>query len=163
MAFEAEGPPVHDIAAKRFEITVDGKVAFSKYLLVGEKMIIEHTEVPVELEGKGIAAQLVRSALDYARAQKFKVMPLCPFTAGFIHRHAEYQDLVLKRYRHCNDERPDRSVQSEAGYAMRGVTGSFRNHRRLHSTRVTSVAVRDKLIRATVAERRKWTEIRHTG
>lgn len=75
-------------------------IAFSKYMLVGEKMIIEHTEVPVELEGKGIASRIVRTALDYARAQKIKVMPLCPYTAGFIHRHPEYQDLVLEGYRY---------------------------------------------------------------
>jgi len=28
---------VHNTAAKRFEIDLDGKVAFSKYLLVGER------------------------------------------------------------------------------------------------------------------------------
>jgi len=93
-------PVVHNIAAKRFEINLDGKIAFSKYLLAGEKIIIEHTEVPLELEGRGIAGRIVRTALDYARARKLKVMPLCPFTAGFIHRHPEYQDLVLEGYRY---------------------------------------------------------------
>ena len=100
MSKDADFPVVHNNTAKRFEISLDGKVAFSKYLLVGEKIIIEHTEVPVELEGKGIAGRLVRTALDYARAQKLKVMPLCPFTAGFIHGHPEYQDLVLEGYRY---------------------------------------------------------------
>lgn len=75
-------------------------IAFSKYLLVGEKIIIEHAEVPIELEGKGIASRIVRTALDYTRAQKLKGMPLCPFTASFIHRHLKYQDLVLEGYRH---------------------------------------------------------------
>ena len=67
MTNDADLPVVHNIAAKRFEIGLDGKIAFSKYLLVGEKMIIEHTEVPAELEGKGIAGRIVRTALDYAR------------------------------------------------------------------------------------------------
>lgn len=100
MSSEAGLPVVHNTAAKRFEASIDGKTAFSKYMLVGEKMIIEHTEVPVELEGRGIASLIVRAALDYARARKLKVMPLCPFTAGFIHRHPEYQDLVLEGYRY---------------------------------------------------------------
>ena len=100
MPTEAELPVVHNAAAKRFEIAIDGKVAFSKYLLAGGMIVIEHTEVPVELEGKGIAGRIVRTALDYARAQKLKVMPLCPFTAGFIHKHPEYQDLVLEGYRY---------------------------------------------------------------
>jgi predicted GNAT family acetyltransferase len=100
MTNEVELPVVHNTATKRFEISIDGKVAFSKYLLAGEMIIIEHTEVPVELEGKGVAGRIVRTALDYARAQKPKVMPLCPFTAGFIHKHPEYQDLVLEGYRY---------------------------------------------------------------
>jgi len=45
-------------------------------------------------------SRIVRTALDYARAQNLKVMPLCPFTAGFIHRHPEYRDLVLEGYRY---------------------------------------------------------------
>ena len=56
--------------------------------------------MPIELEGKGLASLIVRTALDYARAQKLKVMPLCPFTAGFILKHPEYQDLVLEGYRY---------------------------------------------------------------
>jgi predicted GNAT family acetyltransferase len=100
MASETSLPVLHNVAAKRFEINVDGKLAFSKYLLVGEKMIIEHTEVPSELEGRGIAGTIVRTALDYARAQRLKVMPLCPFTASFIHRHPQYQDLVVEGYRY---------------------------------------------------------------
>jgi hypothetical protein len=100
MTNDVDLPVVHNTAAKRFEISLDGQIAFSKYLLVGEKIIIEHTEVPVELEGRSIGSRIVRAALDYARAQKLKVMPLCPFTAGFIHRHPEYQDLVLEGYRY---------------------------------------------------------------
>ena len=100
MMTEVDLPVVHNTAAKRFEVSVEGKVAYSKYLLAGEMIVIEHTEVPVELEGKGIASLIVRTALDYARAQKLKVMPLCPFTAGFIHRHPDYQDLVLPGYRY---------------------------------------------------------------
>ena len=100
MPTDADLPVVQNTAAKRFEISLDGKVAFSKYLLAGEMIVIEQTEVPVELEGKGLASLIVRTALDYARAQKLKVMPLCPFTAGFIHRHPEYQDLVVEGYRY---------------------------------------------------------------
>jgi predicted GNAT family acetyltransferase len=85
---------VHNAAAKRFEVALDGKVAFSKYLLAGNKLIIEHTEVPVELEGRGIAGRIVRTALDYVRAQGLKVLPLCPYAKAWIGRHPEYQDLL---------------------------------------------------------------------
>jgi predicted GNAT family acetyltransferase len=85
---------VHNAAAKRFEVALDGKVAFSKYLLAGNKLIIEHTEVRVELEGRGIAGRIVRTALDYVRAQGLKVLPLCPYAKAWIGRHPEYQDLL---------------------------------------------------------------------
>lgn len=85
---------VHNAAAKRFEVAVDGKLAFSKYLLAGNKLIIEHTEVPQALEGRGIAGRIVRTALDYARAQGLKVLPLCPYAKAWIGRHPEYRDLL---------------------------------------------------------------------
>lgn len=95
MANDQERAPVaHNAAAKRFEVVIEGRTAFSKYLLAGGKIIIEHTEVPEELEGKGIAGRLVRTALDHARAQNLKVLPICPFAKAFIGRHPEYQDLL---------------------------------------------------------------------
>lgn len=85
---------VHNVSARRFEVTVDGQLAMSKYLLAGDKMVIEHTEVPEALEGKGIAGRIVRTALDFARAQKLRVLPLCPYAKAWIGRHPEYQDLL---------------------------------------------------------------------
>jgi len=69
MTSDAELLVVHNTTAKRFAISLDGEIAFSKYLLVGEKIIIEHTEVPIELEGKRIGSRIVRTALDYVRAR----------------------------------------------------------------------------------------------
>ncbi len=90
----AQPPVVHNATAKRFELAVDGRTAFSRYLLAGNKMVIEHTEVPVELEGRGIAGRIVRAELDYARAHKLAVLALCPYAKAFIGRHPEYQDLL---------------------------------------------------------------------
>lgn len=89
-----DAPVVHNEAARRFEVTVDGKMALSKYLRAGDKLVIEHTEVPEELEGRGIAGRIVRTALDYAREQKLRVLPLCPYAKAWIGRHPEYQDLL---------------------------------------------------------------------
>ncbi|HYN27116.1 MAG TPA: GNAT family N-acetyltransferase, partial [Burkholderiales bacterium] len=88
-------PVVHNTKAKRFEITLGGETAYSKYLLAGDKIIIEHTEVPEALEGQGLAGRIVSTALDYARAQNLKVLPICPFAKSFIGKHREYQDLVV--------------------------------------------------------------------
>ncbi|MCX6079636.1 MAG: GNAT family N-acetyltransferase [Chloroflexi bacterium] len=84
----------HKSAICRFELALDGKIAVLEYLLKGDTMLIIHTEVPPELEGRGIGSQLARAGLDYAREKMFKVVPVCWFVAGYIDRHAEYQDLL---------------------------------------------------------------------
>ena len=53
-----------------------------------------HTEVPKELNGRGIGSALARGLLDIARTQGLTVKPLCPFVAGYIAKHPEYADLV---------------------------------------------------------------------
>lgn len=86
-------------AAQRFEVVLDGQVAFAQYQLDGSTIIFTHTEVPEAFEGKGVASTLVRTALETARNQKLAVIPLCPFVASYIRRHqAEYLDLVPTQY-----------------------------------------------------------------
>ena len=83
-----------NVERHRFELDAEGHVAFSNYRRDGETLIVMHTEVPAELNGKGIGSALVRGLLDIARAQKLKVRPLCPFVSGYIAKHPEYADLV---------------------------------------------------------------------
>ena len=78
----------------RFELDADGHVAFSNYKRDGSTLTIMHTEVPKELNGRGVGSALARGLLDIARAQKLKVVPLCPFVAGYIAKHPEYVDLL---------------------------------------------------------------------
>ena len=78
----------------RFELDAEGHVAFSNYTRDGATLTILHTEVPQELNGKGIGSALVRGLLDIARAEKLKVVPRCPFVAGYIAKHPEYTDLL---------------------------------------------------------------------
>ncbi|MEZ4686087.1 MAG: GNAT family N-acetyltransferase [Bacteroidia bacterium] len=90
---------IHNRAASRFEIQLNGKLAKAEYMDRGKLIVFTHTEVPVELEGQGVGSALAKTALDYARAEGKEVMPLCPFIAGYIRRHREYADLVLAGYR----------------------------------------------------------------
>jgi hypothetical protein len=53
-----------------------------------------HTEIEPEYEGRGLASELIRSALDTARANGLQVLPLCPFVREYIERHDEYLELV---------------------------------------------------------------------
>lgn len=78
----------------RFEATVDGMLSEVAYRFFVDTITFLHTEVPEELEGKGIAKALAKAALDHARDNDLKVVPLCPFIAAYIKRHPEYQPLV---------------------------------------------------------------------
>jgi predicted GNAT family acetyltransferase len=78
----------------RFEAIVNGKVAFVSYEISDGSINLFHTEVPPEFEGEGIGGELVKTAIEYARAQGLSVIPTCPFAAAYIRRHREYQDLV---------------------------------------------------------------------
>jgi uncharacterized protein len=89
-AFQVE----NNAAAGRFEAVVDGQLAQAQYRHVGERILFTHTEVPEQLEGRGIASQLARAGLDFARAEGLTVVPLCPFIASYIERHPEYKELV---------------------------------------------------------------------
>jgi predicted GNAT family acetyltransferase len=84
----------HNEAAQCFELPVDGARALLTYRRFPDRIVLLHTEVPPPFEGHGIAAKLSRSALDFARANRLQVDPLCPYVSSFIQKHPEYQDLV---------------------------------------------------------------------
>jgi predicted GNAT family acetyltransferase len=81
-------------ARNRFELDVDGHMAFASYRMAPGVIIFVHTEVPAPLSGRGIGSKLVRGALEYARSQRFKVVPQCPFVAAYIGKHPEFNDLL---------------------------------------------------------------------
>jgi predicted GNAT family acetyltransferase len=86
----------HAPDASRFEATVGGRLARLDYRLDGTVMRIHHTEVPRELEGRGIASALVQSAVDHARAEGLSIHPLCSYVRVWLRRHPEHADLVAR-------------------------------------------------------------------
>ena len=86
--------PIHNLEAERFEISQEGFLAVLDYELHPGRIVFTHTEVPAELEGRGLGGRLAKAGLEYARSQGLKVTPQCWFVAGYIERHPEYQDLL---------------------------------------------------------------------
>ena len=79
----------------RYEISADGQLAgFTEYRRFPTVIELVHTKVEPEFEGRGLASELIRSALDDAREHRLQVLPFCPFVRQYIERHAEYLDLV---------------------------------------------------------------------
>ena len=56
-------------------------------------MTLDHTETHPEMTGKGLAKNLVRHAVEYAREHDLKVDPLCTYAARQFDRHPEYKDI----------------------------------------------------------------------
>jgi predicted GNAT family acetyltransferase len=82
-------------AAQRFELRAgDALAGWIDYLPAGASVIFSHTEIAPDHEGQGLGSELVGRALDHTRARGVTVIPTCPFTAAFIHRHPEYADVV---------------------------------------------------------------------
>jgi predicted GNAT family acetyltransferase len=80
--------------AQRFEAQLGGLHALLTYRRFPGRIVFNHIEVPPPLESKGLAAKLAHTALDFARANHVRVVPLCPYISAFIRKHGEYDDLV---------------------------------------------------------------------
>ena len=80
----------------RFELEQAGHIATLEYTLSGNILTLIETEVPPALRGSGIAGELAKNALDWARANHKKIDVVCPFVAGYLRKHSEYSDLLLR-------------------------------------------------------------------
>ncbi|MBR0758193.1 N-acetyltransferase [Bradyrhizobium jicamae] len=78
----------------RFELDVEGGLAFANYRLTPLAVIITHTETPRALRGRGIASELVKGALDLIRADGNKVIAGCGFVVDYLRKHPEYADIA---------------------------------------------------------------------
>jgi predicted GNAT family acetyltransferase len=84
-----------DPLASRFELRVNGVLAgYVSYRDARSGRAFEHTVIATEYQGMGLASQLIRYALNEARATGRNVLPFCPFVRSFIQQHPAYLDLV---------------------------------------------------------------------
>jgi predicted GNAT family acetyltransferase len=84
----------HNEAESRFEAGAEPHLAMLVYRREGGAADIVHTEVPPQYQGQGLAGKLATAALNWARAEGLKVIPSCPYVAGFIAKHPEFADLT---------------------------------------------------------------------
>jgi len=78
---------VDNQALKRFELTIDGRVAYLVYERTHGTLTLVHTEVPEELRGRRIGETLVKAALEAARAAGLRIIAVCPFARAYLRRH----------------------------------------------------------------------------
>lgn len=79
-----------------FFVAEDGKrLAEMTYTMPAEnKMIIDHTGVSDALRGKNVGYQLVHTAVEYARQNNIKIIPLCPFAKSVFDKKEDFRDVL---------------------------------------------------------------------
>ena len=88
---------INDTRRGYFEAVEDRKEAGKMtYTWAGDsKFIIDHTEVSPDFNGKGVGKKLVMAAVDYARANNVKIIPLCPFAKSVFDKVPEIHDVLF--------------------------------------------------------------------
>ena len=81
----------------RYELAVDGEVAFLSYRRRQDHILLAHTEVPDAFRGRGYGGVLARHALEEARKASLQVVVKCPFVTAWLKRHHEYDDIIVAR------------------------------------------------------------------
>jgi predicted GNAT family acetyltransferase len=82
----------HDQDANQFATEVDGHRAELDYEVADGVMTITHTRVPPEIGGRGIAAELMRAALQAAAERGLAVNPACSYAAAYMRKQHQAPD-----------------------------------------------------------------------
>ena len=80
-----------NVSQHRFEVKVDGHVAYLEYERTSNTLTLNHTEVPVEIRGRHIADRLVEAALAIGRSEGRRIIVVCPFARAYMRRHPHNQ------------------------------------------------------------------------
>jgi predicted GNAT family acetyltransferase len=72
------------------------RLAELTYTVAGTRIIIDHTDVDDALRGTGTGRLLVEAAVQWARAENQRLMPLCPFARSVFDKTPEYGDVLVR-------------------------------------------------------------------
>ena len=90
-----ESKVVNNPGESRYEIGYGGALAgFAASREHGGRIVFTHTEVDDEFSGKGLGSVLARHAVDDAIDRGLTIVPVCPFIAAWLRRHADYEEHV---------------------------------------------------------------------
>ncbi|MFT3894988.1 MAG: GNAT family N-acetyltransferase [Anaerolineales bacterium] len=88
---------VNNEAEKRFEAWIEGYLSKLDYIRDGKNFVITHVGVDPELRGQGVAGKITQVALEYAKSNSLRVIPMCSYAAAYIRRNPQYADLTHQK------------------------------------------------------------------
>ncbi|RVW10601.1 N-acetyltransferase [Prescottella agglutinans] len=95
MSDELDAQPEVHSDSRRYEIRVGNETAgFTEFVDSGDQRIFFHTEIDERFSGRGLASTLIRAALEDTTAHAKRIVPICPFVAGFLEKHDDFADHV---------------------------------------------------------------------
>ena len=87
---------IDNVALHQYEFRIGDLIPRIEYIKTKNgEIYLTHTEVPSALEGKGVGSSLVRLALEDIERQQLRLVPLCPFVAGYVQKHPDWKRLVM--------------------------------------------------------------------
>ncbi|MBS9525865.1 N-acetyltransferase [Litoribacter alkaliphilus] len=73
----------------------DKRVGMMTYSIAGKNLIIiDHTDVDPEFNGKGVGKQMLYKIVEMAREKNIKIVPLCPFAASIFRKSDDIRDVL---------------------------------------------------------------------
>ena len=89
-----ENKVIHEKETERFVVYAEGNEVYVEYMMRNNTIDLNHTYTHPALRGKGLAAHVVRAALEFAKENNLKVFPTCSYVQSFIAKNEEYKKLV---------------------------------------------------------------------
>lgn len=81
-------------AENTFEVWVEGHLCKLDYIRDGNNLIIAHVGVYPEFRGRGVAGKIMEAALEYARQNSLRVIPMCSYAVHYIRQNPQYRELT---------------------------------------------------------------------
>jgi len=80
---------------QKYTIAVEGKtVGLAEFADRGNQRVFHHTEVDPAFGGRGLATILVKEALDAARNDGKRIVPVCSMVGTVLKKHPEFDDIT---------------------------------------------------------------------
>jgi predicted GNAT family acetyltransferase len=88
---------LHDRASRRFHFTLPEGAGELTYEEPDPGVVeLDHTWVDPAIRGRKLGDELAQAALDWARAEGKRVVPLCPFVHHYIDKHPVEKELLRR-------------------------------------------------------------------